>query len=108
MITVYPFLSDPLGDRVPVKFRPTGTNMYSIDWIPVLAGTYDLDVTYGNVIPVWGSPMKIKVYDSAKVRLLTTNDRPVVGERYVVKGNLTYEPSLSKMDTSLFEFGQVH
>ena len=69
-----------------MKFRPIDTNMYSIDWIPVLAGTYHLDVTYGNVIPVWGSPMKVKVYDSCKVRLLTTNERPVLGERYLVKG----------------------
>lgn len=78
--------SDPLDNRVPVKFRPLDTKLYSIDWVPAHAGTYDLDVTYGNVIPVWGSPMKLKVYDSIKVRLLTTNEKPVVGERYVVKG----------------------
>ena len=83
------FLSDPLGDRVPVKLRPTNSTIYSIDWIPAYAGTYDLNVTYGNVIPVWGSPMKLKVYDSTKVRLLTTNEKPVVGERYVVKGMCT-------------------
>ena len=71
---------------MPAKLRPTDTTIYSIDWIPAYAGTYDLDVTYGNVIPVWGSPMKLKVYDSTKVRLLTTNEKPVVGERYVVKG----------------------
>ena len=80
------FFTDPLDNRVPVKFRPVDTNMYSIDWIPACAGTYDLDVTYGNVIPVWGSPMKLKVYDASKVRLLTTNEKPVVGERYFVKG----------------------
>lgn len=82
-------LLDPLDNRVPVRFRPIDTNMYSIDWIPACAGTYDLDVTYGNVIPVWGSPMKIKVYDSTKVRLLTTNDKPIVGERYVVKADVS-------------------
>lgn len=60
--------------------------MYSIDWLPVKVGTYDIDVKYGDLIPVWGSPMKVSVYDSTKVKVERHWTEPAVNQTYMMKG----------------------
>jgi hypothetical protein len=75
----------PVYNKVPHVFRETGDGLYSLDWTPIKPGDYDVDVKYGDVIPVWGSPMKFKAFDSTKVSMLNSRDSPQVGERYLMK-----------------------
>lgn len=60
--------------------------MYSIDWTPVKVGMYDVDVKYGDLIPAWGSPMQISIYDAKKVKVTHFWTEPVIHERHLMKG----------------------
>ena len=73
-------------NKVPYTLRKTGDRLYSIDWIPIKPGNYDISVKYGDVIPVWGTPLKMKAFDSRKVTVLDYYCTPRVGERYFMKG----------------------
>ena len=81
------FFAGPVYNSVPFKFRNIGEALYSIDWLPVKVGTYDLDVKYGQMIPVWGSPMQIRIYDAKKVKVEHFWTEPPINERHLMKGN---------------------
>ncbi|KAL3847646.1 hypothetical protein ACJMK2_018548, partial [Sinanodonta woodiana] len=74
-------LIGPNGDRVPVKLHAHGGNVYTGDWTPLCTGTYYLEVLYGDMFPVWGSPVTYTAYDSTKVRI-RMNERWVDDDRY--------------------------
>lgn len=78
-------IEGPVYNSVPFKIRNVADRLYSIDWMPVKPGNYDVDVKFGNVIPAWGSPLKIKAYDSTKVKVIQSGCEPIVGERHLMK-----------------------
>ncbi|KAH3821516.1 hypothetical protein DPMN_123280 [Dreissena polymorpha] len=75
----------PVYNRVPFKLRNIGDRLYSIDWIPIKPGTYDVEVKYGDVIPAWGCPMRIEAFDLTKVKVTGHWDEPKVGTRHLMK-----------------------
>ncbi|XP_052782581.1 filamin-A-like [Mya arenaria] len=75
----------PVYNSVPYTLRNHGDRLYSIDWLPLKPGTYDFEVKYGNAIPVWGCPMKIEAFDSTKVKVIDRYDEPKVGQRHLIK-----------------------
>lgn len=75
-------------NKVPHRFREIGNRLYTLDWTPIKPGPYDVDVKYGDVIPVWGSPMKFKAYDSTKVKYLDMGYKAEIGERHLMKCKL--------------------
>ena len=84
---------------MPYTIRNHGDSLYTIDWFPVKPGTYDVQVKYGNVIPVWGSPIKIEAFDSTKVKVMDYYNDPKVGERHMFKGIMFFNVCFSNENT---------
>ncbi|KAK3589648.1 hypothetical protein CHS0354_015146 [Potamilus streckersoni] len=74
-------LIGPNGEKVPVKLHAHGGNVYTGDWTPLCTGAYYLEVLYGDMFPVWGSPMTFTAYDSTKVRI-RMSERWAEDDRY--------------------------
>ncbi|KAL4220761.1 hypothetical protein ACF0H5_021155 [Mactra antiquata] len=78
----------PVYNKVPHIFHEIGNRLYCLNWMPIKPGTYDVDVKYGDVIPVWGSPMKFKAFDSTKVAFVDRGNTASVGERHAMTFNI--------------------